>query len=931
MKRSRVLSVFASLGLLSGLLPGLGPIGTGLAQTGTAPATTATPAGTEIRNQAVATFDPLESGGVSSAVSGVILTVVQSICAVSVQPDGTVQAPGQTAAIKSGAGAVFRYTVVNAGNETFEFPLLTRAEPGSAFVPDLRLVLDDRTPVTDAPVVQRLKLAPGERADLRLGVQTTMGMEGRAFVNVIAGCPDGNEGDANNVSQLVVAPPPALTVTKTFEPALIRPGDETTVTVTGRNAGAGESDEVVLSDPLYAQLDQGLVYVPGSARTSAGVLEYTADEQGWSTSEPTLVRNLRVRVPSLKPDDTFTLTFRMRAGEAAENHVIPNVATAVTGSQVVSGSAAVDVRYQPAVAIGPVGQPEVPENTPADVQTRELAVVGQQVCFDHTLKNTGDVRDLFTVTVTYPQGAAQPTLVGADGQPLAQPLPLDPGAEASVRICHTATRTGVLEALITANGARGTSNTTRDRVQGVEAGLPELVKTAVPDATRTLSQGEGIVYTLQVRNPYDRPLNGVTVRDPLPAHVDFVSASENGTVSGAVGEQVVTWNIGTLAAGEARTFTVAVKVSPRALDGEALRNVFSFVATEFGEALPSNEVVNPVWNAALQITKTVSSTSVTPGDRLTYTLRIRNLSATTNVENAVITDTPARGLEYLAGTTILDGKGFADPNISNGAMHWNVGVLPAGGTVEITYQLRVTAEATAELRNTVQVVGDGAGGTVRAIASNIATAVTRLNLLNFAPLSDILGTVFVDRNRNGLYDPQIDTPVERARIILAGGRLALTDKAGRYHFANVPFGTQALRLDPNTMPYLPLGVPQDEGLSGTRTVHVRGLTTVDFPLAPLAGDIAATRQTTLTVGDVRLEKTVQLTPQGYAVTLKVKTPHVLSEVNLNDPLPTGATLQEGRNTLSGSLPSGETTLTYRFVFPGGPDTAVTDPVLLWRN
>ncbi len=38
--------------------------------------------------------------------------------------------------------------------------------------------------------------------------------------------------------------------------------------------------------------------------------------------------------------------------------------------------------------------------------------------------------------------------------------------------------------------------------------------------------------------------------------------------------------------------------------------------------------------------------------------------------------------------------------------------------------------------------------------------------------------------------------MERARILLAGGREVLTDAAGRYHFKDVPQGVQALRLDP---------------------------------------------------------------------------------------------------------------------------------------
>ncbi|EYB66990.1 hypothetical protein DEIPH_ctg055orf0021 [Deinococcus phoenicis] len=918
--------LFPSLLLLSGLLALSGPATA--APTSSAP----TPAGTEITNQAAATFVPPTPDEPSTVVSNVIRTVVQAVCAVSVSPNGTVRAPGQSADLLPGDGTVFRYTVVNAGNDTFTVPLTAQTVAGSAFSPGLHVVLDSNgngTPEAGEPTVQSVKLPAGGRADLLLVAQTGSGVQGDAFVNLVAGCA-GGEQDADNVSRVHVGAPPALQVGKTFSPVLVRPGDETNVTVTARNTGGGASREAVLTDPLAEQAAQGLVYVPGSARASRGVLEYTADGVTWGTAQPAQVRGVRVRVESLAPGEAVTLTFRMQATEQAENRTILNVATARTDRWQAEGRASADVRYQPGVALGPDGNPEAAENTPADLQTRPFAVVGQPVCFDHTLKNTGDVRDTFTLSVTYPQGAGQASFFGADGQPLTQPVALAPGGMTQVRVCHSAAQPGALEALITAAGTRQTSNTTRDQVQGVEAGLPELLKTVSPEPTRPVAQGETLTYTLKVRNPYSRPLTGVTVQDPLPAHVDFVTASGGGIAGGQSGAQVVTWTLEALAPGETRTFTVTAKVSERAVDGESLKNTFNLISTELPTPLPSNEVGSPVWSAALQVGKQVDSAQAAPGDRLTYTLQIRNLSATTAIENAVVTDTPARGLSYLPGTSTLAGQPLADPVIVNGVLRWNVGTLPAGVATEVKYQTRVTAEAAGDLTNRVEVTGDGVGGNVRAIASNVATAVTRLNLLGFAPLGDLLGTVFVDRNRNGLFDAG-DTPVERARILLAGGRQALTDASGRYHFPNVPFGPQALRLDPNTTPYVPLSVPQDGGLSGTRTVQVRGLTGVDFPLAPVGGDIAVTRRTTLSAGPLRVEKTVQFTPQGYLVTLRLNTSAVLPGFELQDPLPPGASLKEGRNTFSGLLNAGETTLTYRFEFTGGPEAAVTDPTVLWRD
>ncbi|MFD1731999.1 hypothetical protein ACFSC4_14520 [Deinococcus malanensis] len=294
------------------------------------------------------------------------------------------------------------------------------------------------------------------------------------------------------------------------------------------NTGAGESREVILTDRLADQAAAGLTYVPGSAGATSGTLEFTTDGTTWTAQETAPVRGVRVRKDSLKAAETLRLSLRMRAAEAATGRVIPNTATALTGGVEVSGTASVDVRYLPAVAIGPLGQPEAEEGSQADQQSRNFGVVGQAACFDHTAKNTGDVADLYRVEAAFPQGAAKVTLLGADGQPLAQPFALQPGQSTTVRACYEPQQASPFSALLTIRGERGTSNATTDRLQNVEAGLPELLKsyraTTVGDDGKTVDVAQGrpvragdtVAYILSVRNPYTRPLTAVTVSDALP-------------------------------------------------------------------------------------------------------------------------------------------------------------------------------------------------------------------------------------------------------------------------------------------------------------------------------------------------------------------------------------------------------------------------------
>ncbi len=896
-------------------------------------------AGTVINNQASASY--LLGGSARVVNSPVAPVTVNSVCSVVVTPNGTVDAPSQQASALPGQSVTFAYQVVNTGNGPATYSVQGRTEAGSAFTPGLQVYQDSngngQLDAGDSPATS-VTLNAGAAAPLLL-IASNVGSSGWAAVNLIASCPNGAAQDSNNVARVNVTPPPVLSVTKSFDQERIRPGDQTTVTVTARNDGEGIAKNVLLTDPLAAQVAQGLQYVPGSARSS-GVLEYSADGVTWSTSEPATgagsVQAVRARIDTLGSGQQASLTFALKATDQAEKRTFVNVANleaAYGGGE--QAQAKLAVNYQPGVALGPLGNAGAPEGSAADAQSKPFAVIGQQICFDHTLQNTGDVADTFTLTVTYPQGQASATYLDSGGQTLTLPVALEAGASTSVRVCYTPqTGTTALQAVITAAGKRGTSNATTDSVARIESQYPRLVKTVSKPgspgwtSSDAVTTGDTLSYTLSVTNPYTQSLNDVTVSDPLPAHTDLISAPNGGQVTGAVGTQVVTWQVGTLQPGETRTFTVQVRVSDRSKDDEALSNIFNMTSTEFTTPVESNAATAYVWNAAPFIAKSVDALQVAPGDQLTYTLTLRNTSASSALVDVLVTDTPASGLQYVPGSSLLDGQPLADPTIQNGSLTWPVPRLDAGTPVKITYKLRVLPGASGDLVNTVIMLGHGEKARATAIASKRAHATTRVRLLNFAPLSDILGTVFLDRNGDGKLG-QSDTGVSGARVVLAGGRIALTDAQGRYHFDNVQLGMQALRLDPASVPVQPRG-------AGTVTVQVQGLTTVDFAL-DTTNAVTALRDIDLTAGSLSVHKAVVRTGSGYHVTLTLTTPQDIAHLKLLDPLPGDARINQGQssrgqpgngqNSFDGTLKAGTTTLTYDFDWSGDPASAVTDPVV----
>ncbi|GHG00760.1 hypothetical protein GCM10017783_11220 [Deinococcus piscis] len=919
-----------------------------------------TPSGTQITNQASAQFVDAKGQTAPLAYSNTVVTTVQEICAVSVLPNGSAASPAMTRTALPGDTVLFPYTLTNSGNTTSTFPVRTELETGNP--QDIQLSahvdLNGNGQIDPSePAVQQVTLDAGASVTVLVRTATATTTEAdSALINVVASCPGGASVDADNISALIIGTPPEIQVEKAFEPQLILPGQETTVRLRTVNSSDQESREVVLTDLLAEQLAGGLEFVAGSASASAGRIEYF-DGGLWQATPPAQVRGVRLVLDRLAPGEAAELTFRMRAQEQADGQQFLNVATAQTSGRQSSANATLSVRYTPAVAIGPVGQATAEEGSPADTQTKPFAQAGEEVCFDHDLRNTGDVADLFTVTVTYPESQAGHVLYGPGKQPLAQPIYLEPGQQAYVQVCYTPVDQRPVTALITVAGERGTTNATTDYLRP----LPQLVKTVVdPQEDRTVRVGDLVTYQLRVTNTYGAELHDVRISDPLPVAVDYVSSQPGGQVTGEPGAQVVHWDFASLAPGESRTVELTVRVTDRGQMGESVANTFNLVSTE----LPPVDGVPPVTSEPatvhlpiqIRVVKQASAQQANVGDRVTFTLTITNPSPVADLTPVRVVDVLAdpASLDYIPGSSTISygpqgAAPLADPVIGtrvldcplgnhqagdevSEVMQWTLPTLKAGQSATLTYDMRVEAGAAQQpsLRNFVLVTGTGPGGATD-IAEDFSEAEITLNLQQFRPVGELIGQVYVDRNRSGTYDKGVDTPLNRARVVLAGGRIALTDQQGRYSFLNVPLGTHAVRLDPGTTPYLPLTMPQEGGLNGTQTVHVRGLTSADFPLAPLGGEIDVIRRTTLNAGPLTVHKTVARTAEGYSVTLTLSADRPLQGLRLNDPLPAGAQLLSGTPGFEGTLPAGERQVSYSFSYSGEPRSAVTDPQLEWRQ
>ncbi len=126
-----------------------------------------------------------------------------------------------------------------------------------------------------------------------------------------------------------------------------------------------------------------------------------------------------------------------------------------------------------------------------------------------------------------------------------------------------------------------------DLLEGIPAGLPAtgvdgvmvlftLRQTADLSITKTdspdpVAAGGDLTYTLAVTNQGSSEAANITVSDPLPGQVSFVSATaSSGTFT--QGNGIVTWTIPKLALGATATLAIVARVSPNAPAGVLLTN-----------------------------------------------------------------------------------------------------------------------------------------------------------------------------------------------------------------------------------------------------------------------------------------------------------------------------------------------------------------------
>lgn len=286
----------------------------------------------------------------------------------------------------------------------------------------------------------------------------------------------------------------------------------------------------------------------------------------------------------------------------------------------------------------------------------------------------------------------------ADGTVTCEVGDLDEGDTAQLQIVVTPRQTGSIVNTAAVDGDESDPDASNDdavETTTVTASQPDLGITK-SDSADPVVAGQNLTYTLtatNVTNAADGPDNasGVTLTDPLPAGVSFVSASAGCSNSSGT----VTCVVGDLAEGASvqRQITVSTTTAGQlsntaTIDGDQDDPVAS------NNSDTETTTVDPR-RADLSITKTDDADPVTVGDQVTYTLTAAN-DGPQDATGVTITDT------LPASVTFVSASGGCTE--ASGTVTCDVGALADNASAE--RQITVTTNSVGEVSNTASVDGN---------------------------------------------------------------------------------------------------------------------------------------------------------------------------------------------------------------------------------
>jgi fimbrial isopeptide formation D2 family protein len=931
-----------------------------------------TPGGTAIVNEATVNYSVLGLDGTTT--SNEVESSVPSLCTFAVTPNGSVISPAYVRDAVAGTTVYFPYTLGYTGNIVTDIELTPLVELSSPLLPDnVAVILDSNTnQLFDAgePVITSLNdVAFNSSTSILLAVtlETDYPSGGAIDVNLRANCAGSIATDEDNLARVNVLEGGVIGPIKTSVPAsgsFVEPGEDITYSVSF-SINQVTLNNVVVTDVLHPALGEpARLTVTVNSLTRPGVASYDPD-----------TRTVTATLGTVNPADEVVLTIATGIRPTTPGAVtIDNTATMTfTGGSLTTAPV---THITPASCVVLIK----PDGTLGSPAFLEAVLPGGRAVFPYTLTNAGNVVNDFLLETPLSNNDFVPTVslvLDSNGNGI-----LDAGETPITRVDDIASSDSVnLLLVIETPNDRTLSGTAFINVIGHCAG--DLSITDDDNISQVTIPGGGIIGLQKSSDPAPesilypsatvryfidfeangRDLTNVSVGDVLDERLaapsSFTSGEirdeESGLTTTAIGtydaaSRQLRWNFASVPAGMNVRLEVvtAVRADVQFAASDFISNTAIFAADDIPE-LPTNTVTHPLNQLDILLSKVATPERVFVGDTLTYTLTIINPDGNITLNELILTDNLPNELRYKEGTARVTLPGqqeqALEPTTEGQKLTWRLPGIAPGERIVVTIGTDVLAAAaqTEELINIAEVVASDANG--RAVADAAAEAATVIEKGLFTAPAVLLGTVFEDLNNNNLYDEDSDVPVAGVRVYLTDGRSVVSDDLGRYAFLELRAGIEVVKVDAITLPARLLSETKAEVRPGLWRVRLEEglITRQDVPLLPPGARVAVTQSLNVVMGNVRVTKCVVVSESATTVVLTVSSREALSNLVVQDMLPSGVTASEavsdnanaaieGLTFNLGDVPSGYTATIEYNVEPREfiPTDLLLAPVITWQ-
>jgi len=199
------------------------------------------------------------------------------------------------------------------------------------------------------------------------------------------------------------------------------------------------------------------------------------------------------------------------------------------------------------------------------------------------------------------------------------------------------------------------------------------------DAPDPVNAGANLTYTLTYGNGGNANATGTILRHVLPANTTFVSSTPAGTLSAGV----VTWSLGTLAAGATGSAQLAVRVASPLANGTLITSDGLSLDGNETTAVAAATITTSIGSSpSFNLTVTDSPDPVAAGANLTYTVGYTN-AGNANATGTVLTAVVPANTTFVSAT--------AGGTLSAGTVTWSLAVVNAAATGSVQMVVRVTS------------------------------------------------------------------------------------------------------------------------------------------------------------------------------------------------------------------------------------------------